>query len=250
MSRVKYSSFVFLFSLILILPVYGQITNPFSFQAGGGIGYVIPAGDFGGSTMDFYSGTKYGFSNGLNLQGKVRFGIIGINLAGEVAYSSFSNSGYSEPGQGNVEVSQKILSLKIGPEFKLSLPVLPFTPYIGANIAFNHFGGDVTFQGVSRVPSAIYSMESATRVGLGITGGALFRMSSFTLDIGLEVNMLNLFGKKWEDANPTVDQRLDTYLSLNDNADPAYLQGSNTHIVGNSRTINTFAITATAMFGL
>ena len=82
------------------------------------------------------------------------------------------------------------------------------------------------------------------------TGGALFRMSSFTLDIGLEVNMLNLFGKKWEDANPTVDQRLDTYLSLNDNIDPAYLQGSNTHIVSNSRTINTFAITATAMFGL
>jgi hypothetical protein len=63
-------------------------------------------------------------------------------------------------------------------------------------------------------------------------------------------NLLYLFGKSWQDVNPTIDQRLDSYLALNDDMDPAYLAGSNTHIIGGSRTINTFAITATAMFGL
>lgn len=250
MYKHKISKLAFLFSLLILIPIYGQIPNPVSLEIGGGIGYVVPAGDYGGTTMDYYSGTKYGLSNGLNFQGKIRFGIIGLNLVGELDYASLSNSGNSEPGQGKIDVSQKVLSLKLGPEFKLSFPVIPFTPYLGANIAYNHFSGDVTFQGVSRISSATYSMESTSRIGLGISGGALFKLSGFTLDIGVQYNFLNLFGKKWQDVNPIVNQRLDSYLALNDDVDPAYAAGSDTNIIGSSRKINTFAITATVMFGL
>ena len=102
-------------SLIMLIPAYGQFSLPVSVQIGGGIGYIFPAGDLGGTTMDYYSGSKYGLSNGLNLQGKVRFAIAGLNLAGEIDYSSLSNSGNSEPGQGNIDISQKILSIKLGP---------------------------------------------------------------------------------------------------------------------------------------
>ena len=250
MNRCKRIMYISIVGFIFTIPVYSQIPRPVSIELGGGIGYVLPGGDYGGTTMDFYSGSKYGLSSGLNIQGKARFALVGINLVGELNYSSLSNNGYSEPGQGNVEVSQKILSFRVGPEFKLNLPALPFTPYVGANIALNRFSGNFTFQGVARVPAADFSMQSATRIGFGISGGALFRMSSFTLDIGIEYNLLNVFGKSWEDVNPTIDQRLDSYLSLNDNMDPAYTAGNNTHIVGSSRTINSFAITATAMFGL
>ena len=250
MNKISMCISVIILSLIMLIPAYGQFSKPLSVQIGGGIGYVLPAGDLGGTTMDYYSGSKYGLSNGINLQGKARFAIAGLNLVGEIDYSALSNSGYSEPGQGNIELSQKILSFRIGPEFKFNLPAIPFTPYIGANLALNHFSSDITFQGVARVPSAIYSMEGATRAGIGFSGGALFHLSSFILDVGIQYNLLNLFGKSWKDVNPTIDQRLDSYLALNDDMDPAYLAGSNTHIIGSSRTINTFAITATAMFEL
>ena len=93
-------------------------------------------------------------------------------------------------------------------------------------------------------------MTGANRVGIGFNGGALFNFSGFILDVGIQYNFLNLFGKDWQDVNPNVDQRLDSYLALNDEMDPAYTAGSNTHIIGSSRSINTFVITATAMFGL
>lgn len=250
MNKIRVFVSVIVLSLIMLIPAYGQFSLPVSVQIGGGIGYVLPAGDLGGTTMDYYSGSKYGLSNGLNLQGKVRFAIAGLNLAGEIDYSSLSNSGNSEPGQGNIDISQKIISFKIGPEFKFELPAVPFTPYVGANLALNHFSSDITFQGVSRISSATYSMTGANRVGIGFNGGALFNFSGFILDVGIQYNFLNLFGKDWQDVNPNVDQRLDSYLALNDEMDPAYAAGSNTHIIGSSRSINTFVITATAMFGL
>lgn len=237
--------------MALSSPAYSQVPgSPITLQFGAGIGKVSTGSDFSGSTMDYYSGSKYGLSGGLNLQGKVRLGILGFNIVGEVDYASFSNNGNSEPGQGSVDISQKVLSLKVGPEFKLGLPLLPITPYIGANIALNRFSGDVTFQGVSKVPSGTYSMNGASRVGFGINGGVIVSLGGLTLDIAAQYNLLNVSGKSWEDTNPDQDQRLDSYLALNDNPDPLYAAGNDKHFISNSRTINSFAITATVMFGL
>lgn len=119
-------------------------------KLGGGIGLMSPASNFSGSTIEYYNGSSYGLSSGLNIHGKAKIGLSGLNLVAEIDYSSLSNTGNSEPGQGKVDISQKILLLKVGPEFRLSLPALPVTPYIGANLALNSFSGETTFQGVSQ----------------------------------------------------------------------------------------------------
>lgn len=242
---------VIFFSMIFLSSAHAQVPgSPLNLQFGIGIGKVTAAGDFGGSTIDYYSGAKYGLSGGVNLQGKARIGIFGFNLVGEIDYAFFSNNGFSEPGQGKVDISQKVLSLKVGPEFKLGIPMVPVTPYIGANIQLNKFSGDVTFNGVAKVASGTYDMAGASRIGFGINGGVVVSLGGMTLDIGAQYNLLNVSGKAWEDANPSKDQRLDSYLSLNDDKDPAYASGSDVHFISSSRTISSFAVTATLMFGI
>jgi opacity protein-like surface antigen len=239
-------------TMIISLPIFAQtpVPSPVTLQIGAGIGSVSPKGDFSGSTIDYYSGTNYGESGGIDYQIKARIGIVGLNLVGQMDYASLSNSGDAEPGQGSIDLSQKILSFKIGPEFKIGIPFAPVTPYIGANISFNHFSGDVTFTGVARVASGNYSIKSESRVGYGVSGGVIVNLMGFTLDLGAQYNILNAFGKKFENLNPTQDQRLNSYLALNDDQDPLYQSGNTTHFLGSSRTLSTFAITATVMFGL
>ena len=238
--------------VLIGLPVFAQtpVPSPFSLQIGGGIGTVSPKGDFSGSTIDYYNGTNYGQSGGIDYQIKARIGILGFNLVGQMDYASLSNNGNSVPGQGSIDLSQKILSLKIGPEFKLSIPLAPVTPYIGANISFNHFSGNVSFQGVASVPSGEYDIKSDSRVGYGISGGVIINLMGLTLDIGAQYNILNAFGKKFEPTDPTNPKRIDSYLVLNDEQDPLYQSGNTTHFIGSTRTLSTFALTATVMFGL
>lgn len=237
--------------LIMTGCVAATVQSQVTLQVGGGLGLVIPAGDFGGSTVDYYSGTKYGLSSGFNIHAKARFGLLGLRLAGGVDYSSLSNDGNAEPGQGKVEVSQKILSFKVGPEFSLSLPAIPLTPYVGANIALNRFSGETTFQGVSKVSSATYSMQSATRIGLGFSVGAIVKLSPInSLDINLSYNLMNVGGKAWEDVNPAQNQRLDSYLALNDNNDPLYSALDDKHFINNARNIHSIQVTASFLFGL
>ena len=220
-------------------------------QVGGGLGVVVPSSDFGGSTVDYYSGTKYGLSTGYNIHGKARFGVLGFALVGGVDYASLSNSGNSEPGIGKVEVNQKILSLKVGPEFNINIPLSPVKPYLDVTIAVNRFSGETTFQGVSKVSSATYVVESVTRIGLGAGGGVVISLGPLlNLDIGLHYNLMNLAGKSWNDVNPLQDQRIDSYLSLNDDKDPLYLAGSDKHFIGNSRSIHSIQLTASVLFGL
>jgi opacity protein-like surface antigen len=242
--------------ILMSLPVLAQtpVPSPVSLQVGVGIGSVSPKGDFNGSTTDYFAGTNYGESSGIDYQVKARVGIIGFNLVGQMDYASLSNSGNATPGQSgsSVDISQKILSLKIGPEFKISIPLSPVTPYIGANISFNHFSGNVSFHGVTSIPTgpSQYDIKSDSRVGYGISGGVIVNLMGLTLDVGAQYNILNAFGKKFEVVDPTNVKRLDSYLALNDEQDPLYQSGSTIHFIENSRTLSTFAITATIMFGL
>ena len=240
---------IFIFSIISL---YGQIPiKPVTVQLGGGIGLVSPMGDYGGSTIDYYAGTKYGMSTGFNIHGKARLGFLGFDLFGELDYAWFSNNGNAEPGTGSINISQKDFSIKIGPELHFSIPMSPLTPYLSGIISFNTFSGDATFQGTPRVPSADYSMQTTERVGLGLGAGIIWNIGSSTkMDIGVQYNLLNAFGKSWDDINPTISQRVDTYLALNDAKDPQYFYGSNIDFVNSSRAINTLSLSATLMFGL
>jgi opacity protein-like surface antigen len=239
------------FVLVSLLLVAGVAQTQLTLQVGGGAGIAIPVSDYAGSTIDYYNGVKYGLSTGFNLHGKARVGVLGFQLTGEVNYSSFSNSGDAEAGQGSVDISQKVVAFRVGPEFHIWLPAMPVTPYIGANVALNRFSGQAKFQGVSRISSGTYDLQSATRFGYGFSGGVIVTLGALmSLDLGMSYNYMNASGKTWEDVNPTVDQRLDSYLGLNDTKDPLFRPGDDRHFIGTVRKTNSVEVKATIMFGL
>lgn len=246
----KFFSLLTALAALMVLaatPVRSQITV----KLGGGLGLFVPAGDFGGSTIDYYHGTGYGLGSGINLQAKAKLGFSALNLVGEIDYASVSNNGSSEPGQGMVDLSQKILTFKVGPEFHLSLPVAPVSPYIGANLSVNRFSGETTFQGVSKLPSATYTIQDASRLGIGFTAGTEVTISPFvSLDFNISYNLMNVSGSEWQDVNPATNQRLDSYLALNDANDPLYASGDDKHFNTTSRRIHSILFTASVLFGL
>jgi hypothetical protein len=242
------------FSVALAALVAVSITpsrSQVDIKLGGGIGITVPTSDYSGSTVDYYNGTRYGLGTGVGVHGKAKIGFAGWVLAGEADYSSLSNSGNSEPGKGTVDVSQKILSLKAGPEFRLGIPETPVTSYIGLNLAINRLSGETTFQGVSNVPSGTYSVKAATRFGVGITAGSEVSIGPFMmLDFNLSYNLMNPSGQSWNDSTPSQGQRIDSYVSLNDNRDPLYSTQDDTHFISHARNIRTIQFTVSLLFGL
>ncbi len=243
----RFSVALIIITVLVMVPAQSQI----DLKLGGGVGITSAVSDFNGGTIDYYYGTSYGQNSGFNLQGKAKVGLGGLDLVGEVDYISLQNTGNSEPGQGMVEISQNIISLKVGPELHIPIPALPLSPYVGANLAVNSFSGETKFQGVSKVPSATYSIQGATRLGVGISVGTEVSIGPLlSLDFNAAYNFMNLSGKEWNDANPGVNQRLDSYLSLNDSADPQYAVGDDKHFIANERSINSMLFTVSILFGL
>lgn len=241
-----------IFCAIIVIFISSTIFSQITLQIGAGGGYISPTGDYAGSTVDFYNGTNYGMSSGYNINAKVRVGLLGLDLFAIVDYSSISGDGQSDPDNKNsqIENTQNILSLKAGPEFKFSIPLSPISFYLDGFLSVNSFSGTVSFQGVSGVPTDDYDLESATRVGAGGGGGVLWNIISIvTLDFGVNYNWYNLFGQQYTGVS-TNPQRLDGYTSLNDDADPLYQEGSTVHFIGESRSINAWEFTITAMIGI
>jgi len=115
----------------------------------------------------------------------------------------------------------------------------------------NSFSGEATFQGVSKVPSATYSVNSATRLGIGFAAGAEVSVGPFlSLDFNLSYNLMNVSGKEWNDVNPGINQRIDSYLSLNDAADPFYNSDDDKHFISKARSIHSVLFTVSLLFGL
>ena len=241
--------FLFIITVVAIL-VSPEVYSQVSLQVGGGLGYISPTGDYGGSTIDFYEGTKYGMSSGFNYHAKARVGLLGFNLFGIIEYSDVSGDGESEPGQGEVENSHGIFSLKAGPEFNFSVPLSPVGFYLDGFVSVNTFSGTVKFQGVSQVPSGEYDLGSAARFGVGAGGGVLLDILPIvTLDFGVHFNLYNVFGQQYT-GTTTNPKRLDSYISLNDDKDPLYGAQNDIYIIENARAINAWQFTLTAMVGI
>lgn len=237
--------------LVLLALTITPSRSQVSIKLGGGVGVTIPSSDFGGSSLDYYNGSRYGLTSGLNLHAKAKVGLSGWDFTGEADYSSLHNTGVAEPAQGTMDISQKVMSLKVGPEFRISLPALPVTSYVGANFALNRFSGETAFQGVAKVVSATYSVKSATRFGVGISAGTEVSLGPFmSVDFNVSYNLMNLFGKAWDDVNPGVEQRIDSYLSLNDDQDPLSGAGDDKHFITGQRNIRSIQFTASVLFGL
>ncbi|MFA6467645.1 MAG: outer membrane beta-barrel protein [Bacteroidota bacterium] len=227
------------------------MTAQVDLKAGAGVGITSAVSDLNGSTMEYYTGTKYGQNSGLNIHGKGKVGLGRVDLVGEINFSSLGNTGNSEPGQGSVEITQKILSLKVGPEFHITIPALPIRPYAGVNLAWNRFSGEANFQGVSKIPSATYSVKEATRLGAGFTIGAEVSIGPLlSLDFTTAYNFMNISGNEWLDMNPAGNERIDSYLALNDSKDPLYAVGDDKHFISNDRSIHSMLFTVSLLFGL
>lgn len=237
-----------LFALILLFSF--QSNAQITLQFGGGLGYSSPSADMAGSTVDFFNGTKYGLESGFNIHGKARVGILFFNAFGEIGYTSFSGDGEAESGQGKVDVSQKVFSIKVGPEFQLNIPASPITPYLQGFVSLNRFSGDVEFQGVSKVPSGKYDIESESRVGFGAGAGVLFGLGGLNLDLNIQYHLMNIGGKEFNVVNSTSHERLDNYTSLNDDQDPLLGLGGDDHFISSSRSIDAFEFKLSVMFGL
>ncbi len=246
MNKIVFLTILFT-SLVLTSPSYSQVT----FQLGGGIGYSVPTADYGGTTIEYYNGTKYGMEPGFNLHAKARLGLLFINAFGEIGYTNFSNEGEIIPGDNaSVKVSQKVFSVKVGPEFKFSIPLSPITPYLDAFVALNTISGTVQFKSAPNgLPSDERDMASASRVGFGAGGGVLFNLGGLNLDLSIQYHIMNGAGKKFE-GDILKNQRIESYTFLNDDKDPSYSSSSDSHIISNSRSIGAIEIKLTALFGL
>ena len=89
------------------------------------------------------------------------------------------------------------------------------------------------------------------RLGGGI--GVTIPSSDFggsPLEYYISYNLMNAFGQAWDDVNPNKDQRLDSYLSLNDNRDPQYTAGDDKHFISRERSIRSIQFTVSILFGL
>lgn len=244
---MKKITLVIFFSFFFVSISTAQVTA----QIGGGLSYNLPQGDAGGSTDEFYKGTKYGLSSGYSFFAKARAGVLGTSFFAEIDYATLSGDGNADENKGEVEVSLKNFSVKLGPEIMIDIPLSPVSPYLAPYIMINQLSGEVTFQGVSRVPSGTYDIQSATRIGAGGALGILFKLNpALKLDISLHYQLINLVGKEFKSADPVSVKRLDSYTSLNDDKDPLYSPASDEHIISDKRAINNMQFKLGLMIGL
>ncbi|MCI0449748.1 MAG: outer membrane beta-barrel protein [Chlorobi bacterium] len=218
---------------------------------GPSIGLTVPTGDYSGTTIDYYNGTKYGLSSGVNFGAvfKVKLPVVRIRAA--LNYSSLSNTGNSEVDKPNsfVEVKHSLFMISAGPEFSFNVPSSPVAPYAGIDLLFTSISGETRFQGVSRVETGTYNMAGASRLGVGIGAGVEFGFGGkYAVDLSLRYNFINLIGKKFEELS--TDRREDSYVNLNDEQDPNYAIDPDKHPINNSRSISTFQFNLAFLFGL
>ena len=247
MKKIK----IFISVFICFVFINQQVHSQVKIWLGPEVGLTVPTGDYGGTTVDFYNGAKYGLGTGVNFGALAKFKLTVLTIRGGINYSAHNNSGNSDPENPNsfIEVKQNMLTIFAGPEFSFKIPSSPVLPYLGADLLFTSLSGETTFQGVARVPSGTFSMSGASRLGLGIGGGVEFHFGKkYALDLGLRYNFINLIGKKFEEL--PSDARVDSYTNLNDDQDPNYAVDPNDHPISNSRSISTFQVNLAFLFGL
>jgi len=235
-----------LIPVLFLLISFNLLFSQIKFSAGPTIGYSAPTGDYTGTTIDYYNGTRYGLGGGFNFGGIFKLKFSSVNLKLSVIYSSLSNSGNSEPGQGSVDIKHNHLTIGAGPELAFNIPGSPVKPYIGIDLLITSISGETTFLGVSRVPSGTFSVSTTSRTGLGFGAGIIYGLSKkYSIDFGLRYNLHNLMGKSFTGG----DERIYSYTSLNDDRDPLYPdEDLKKHPIGDSRSISTFQINFAFLF--
>lgn len=246
MKTLKIFSYTF---IIVLLFASSNSYSQLHISLGPALGYTIPQSDFGGNPSDYYNGTKYGLTGGIDFGAIGRLGLGPLNFNLSLMYTPLSNNGsVPDPGSGStVDIKMHIFTVGVGTQYGFGVPLAPVKPYIGLDLLFSTFGGSFQFHGTQKVNSNLNDMNSATRVGLGIAAGVNLKLLTTSVDISLRYNMLNLFSKRYE-GSPS-GTRLDSYFFLNDDKDPNYSATDDKHPIGSSRTIATLQLQLGVMFG-
>jgi len=267
MKNYNFIKAIIIFILVLTLKSQSNAQNLYIgptvgiLYIGPTVGITAPTGDYSGTTMEYYSGTKYGLSTGFNIGALLKSNIGPFILRGSANYSFLNNSGSAEPNDGFIEHKSNIFTLSAGPEFVLTSVPTSIKPYLGADILLSFISGRSTFSSVDFVPDGTFDMQSAARLGLGFGAGFEYSLGAGNildisirygniLDISIRYNLVNLIGKEFNDVTPSENRRLDSYLSLNDDRDPVNPNDINRHPIGSSRSISTFQFNISYLFGL
>ena len=226
---------------LLLFVTFTLSFSQIKFSAGPYFGFTEPLGDYSGTTVDYYTGTKYGLGGGINFGAVFKVKFSRLNARASLFYTSLDNSGNSLPGRSDVvNVKQNLFMIGIGPEFMFTFPGSRAKPYLNVDLLFTSFSGEVTFHDVQRVPTGTFSMSSATRTGLGLGAGVNIELTSkYSFDVMFRYNFHNLLGKSYTSG---VDNRLTSYISLNDDRDPLYDPEDDKHPISSSRSINSIQI--------
>ena len=242
---------IIVLTALIIISFVNVSYSQISIKLGPELGLTSPTVDYSGDAKDFYAGTKYGLRSGLHygVMGKVQLGPLNGRLS--ISYASLDNSGNANPEQpgSTLEIKNNVFMFTLGTEFGFGIPFSPVKPYAGIDVLFSTISGTYNFQGTSEVSSGEKSIQSASRTGLGFSVGSEVAFGkSFTLDISLRYNLINLFGKSYDGVTNSND-RNDAYTNLNDAADPNYSATNSKHPVGNDRSIATIQINVGLLFG-
>lgn len=242
---------IIVLSVLVLFSYVNTSYSQISIKLGPELGLTSPTVDYSGDAKDFYAGTKYGLRSGLHygIMGKVQLGPLNGRLS--ISYASLDNSGNADPTKPNstLEIKNNVFMFTLGTEFGFGIPFSPVKPYAGIDVLFSTISGTYNFQGTSEVSSGEKSIKSGSRTGLGFSIGSEVGFGkSFTLDISLRYNLINLFGKSYDGVTNSND-RNDAYSNLNDAADPNYSATNSKHPVGNDRTIATIQINVGLLFG-
>ncbi len=240
--------------LILLTLVFCFVNNvsysQISIRLGPLVGLTSPTVDYSGDAKDFYTGTKYGMRSGLNygVMGKVLFGPLKGRLS--ISYASLDNNGPTGEPNSTVEIKNNLFMFTLGTEFAFGIPASPVKPYAGIDILFTTISGSFNFSGSTPngLSGGTKNISSASRTGLGFAIGSEVDFGkSFTLDLSLRYNLVNLFGKEY--TAPTNGSKTDVYTFLNDAKDPNFNASDPKHPVGSDRSIATIQFNAGLLFG-
>lgn len=234
--------------IVIVLFLSDLSYSQIGIKIGPTLGLTSPTVDYTGDVKDFYAGTKYGMRSGINFGaiGKVTLGPLNGRVS--AIYSSLDNTGVADPNTPNStgEVKNSLFMLTLGTEFGFAIPFSPVKPYAGIDILFSTISGSFRFQGTPNVNSSENNIKSSSRTGLGFAIGSEVAFGkTFTLDLSLRYNLVNLFGKEF--TSYTNSDRTNSYTSFNDAEDPN--GGENNHPVTNSRSVAVIQIQVGILFG-
>lgn len=184
--------------LILFIPTCSLFSQNVKYGVIGGLTYVVSPSEYRDDPDTL--GTTFGLKSNYHLGGKVKVNLapVPIRITGSIIYTSFSGSRnnivVSPVLAYDIETSTSLFTVAFGAEYLFSPE--PVSPYAGIELQLNS-QGSLESKRVFSNGERTTSRDGVTRFGIGLGAGIdLALLETISLDLGLKLNLVNLFGKK------------------------------------------------------